>query len=173
MDRAAWREMPLGREHDRTAFDCGNEALNLYLRVYARQNSASGGSRTYVAVLPSEPKRILAYYTISPGEIEFPRVPSELTRGLGRYAVPVFRLGRLAVDRLEQGRGLGATLLAVAADRALNARELVGGLGLAIDAKNAEVASWYARHGAVPFLDDPLKLLLPFATIAKADRLGR
>jgi hypothetical protein len=41
----------------------------------------------------------------------------------------------------------------------------VGGVVLAIDAKNKRVAGWYASYGAVPLLDAPLSLVLPLATI--------
>jgi hypothetical protein len=48
-------------------------------------------------------------------------------------------------------------------------------VALLIDAKNERVAKWYASYGAVPLLDAPLSLLLPFKTIhsalATADKL--
>ena len=106
--------------------------------------------------------------TISPGAIEFSRVPSDLTRKLGRHDVPVFRLGRLAVDRSAQGQGLGSDLLLAAGARALAVAAEVGGVALAIDAKSDEVARWYERLGAQPLLDDPLKLILPLAVVAEA-----
>jgi hypothetical protein len=43
-----------------------------------------------------------------------------------------------------------------------------GGVALLIDAKNERVAKWYASYGAVPLLDAPLSLLLPFKTIHSA-----
>jgi hypothetical protein len=67
------------------------------------------GAKTFVAVPPSEPTRVMGYYSISPGAIEFARVPAELTKKLGRYEVPVFRLGRLAVSLSVQGQGQAAT----------------------------------------------------------------
>ena len=39
------------------------------------------------------------------------RVPPAVTRGLGRYEVPAFRLGRLAVDKSCQGQGIGKRLI--------------------------------------------------------------
>ena len=163
-----WQEEPIARHHDRRAFDCGDAALNEYLRRYARQNHESGGAKTFVAASPSEPARVLGYYTISPGAIEFPRVPADLTRRLGRYDVPVFRLGRLAVDRTAQGQGLGGELLLAAGERALAVAAEVGGVALAIDAKSSEAARWYARFGAQNLLDDPLKLILPLSVVADA-----
>jgi GNAT superfamily N-acetyltransferase len=163
-----WREEPIGRRHDRKVFDCGDAVLDEYLRRYARQNHESGGAKTFVATSASDPNRILGFYTISPGAIEFSRIPPDLTRKFGRYDVPVFRLGRLAVERLTQGQGLGSDLLLAAGARALAVAAEVGGVALAIDAKNDEVARWYGRFGAQPLLDDPLKLILPLAVVADA-----
>ena len=163
-----WREEPIGRHHDRDGFDCGAPELNEYLRRYARRNHESGGAKTFVAVAPAEPARVMGFYSIRPGAIAFARVPAILTRRLGRYEVPVFRLGRLAVDRSMQGQGLGGDLLLAAGARALAVAAEVGGVALAIDAKDENAARWYERFGALPLLDDPLKLILPLDTIAEA-----
>ncbi len=154
-------------------FDCGIDSLNTYLQRYARQNHVGGGAKTFVATRETDPARILGYYSISPGEIEFASAPTAISQGLGHYDVPVFRLARLAVDRSVQGLGYGSALLALAATRALQVRELVGGIALAIDAIDAQAAAWYERHGALRLVDDPLKLVLPLATIATADRQAR
>lgn len=167
-DPPAWREEPIGRQHDRKAFDCGAPELNLFLHRYARQNHESGGAKTFVAVPLGNPSRLLGYYSISPGAIAFARIPAAVTRSLGRYEVPVFRLGRLAVSLSVQGQGVGGDLLLAAGVRALTVAAEVGGIALAIDAKTEKAAEWYARFGAQPLLDDPLKLILPLATIAEA-----
>jgi hypothetical protein len=165
-----WREEPVGRHHDRKSFDCGSGDLNDYLESYARQNHESGGAKTFVAVSAAEPARILGFYSISPGAIEFSRVPPKLTKKLGRYDVPVFRLGRLAVDMSVQGQGLGGDWLLAAGERALAIASEVGVVALAIDAKDEKAAGWYERFGALPLLDNPLKLILPLAMIADAIR---
>jgi hypothetical protein len=79
-DALGWREEAIARRHDRHGFDCGSPELNGYLKRYARQNHESGGAKTLVAVPPTEPARIMGYYSISPGAVEFARVPAELTR---------------------------------------------------------------------------------------------
>ena len=165
-----WREEALTRQHDRAAFDCGVPALNEYLQLYARQNHESGGAKTFVAVSPGRPTTILGYYTISPGSIAFTKTPATVARKLGRYEVPVFRLGRLAVSLAVQGHGLGGELLVAAGERAIAVAREVGGVALAIDAKDERAAAWYQRFGALPLLDDPLKLVLPLATIAAASK---
>ena len=171
MTAPTWEEVPLGRQHDRTAFDCRDADLNIYLRRYARQNHDSGGAKCFVASPAAEPTRILGFYTLSPASIDYTRTPAVAKKGLARYEVPVFRLGRLAVDRSVQGRGLGGALLLRAAKRCILVAQEAGGVALLIDAKNDEVARWYAGYGAVPLLDAPLSLVLPFATIL--DALGR
>jgi hypothetical protein len=39
----------------------------------------------------------------------------------------------------------------------------VGGVALAIDAKDERAARWYERFGALASLDDPRNLILPLA----------
>jgi GNAT superfamily N-acetyltransferase len=163
-----WHEEALTRHHNRTDFDCGIAALNEYLQRYARQNHESGGAKTFVAVAPKTPTILLGYYTISPGAIAFAKAPAALTKKLGRYEVPVFRLGRLAVSVTIQGQGLGGDLLLAAGDRALAVSREVGGVALAIDAKDDRAAKWYERFGALRLLDEPLTLVLPLETIAAA-----
>jgi GNAT superfamily N-acetyltransferase len=169
----AWEEVPLARLHDRAAFDCGDPDLNLYFSRYARQNHESGGAKCFVAVPVDEPARVLGFYTLSPASIEYARTPALAKKGLARYDVPTFRLGRLAVARSTQGRGLGGTLLLRAAARCIRVAQEVGGVALLIDAKNEAVAQWYASYGALALLDAPLSLVLPLATVAQALEQGK
>jgi GNAT superfamily N-acetyltransferase len=168
----AWREAPIGKQHDRAAFDSGDADLNAYLLRYARQNHDSGGAKTFVAVPVDMPSRILGFYSLSPASLDYARTPPIARRGLGRYDVPVFRLGRLAVDRSVQGRGLGGGLLIAAGKRCMAVAEEVGGVALLIDAENAQAASWYEGYGAVRLEDAPLSLVLPFGTLAAAISAG-
>jgi GNAT superfamily N-acetyltransferase len=167
-----WEESALARSHDRRAFDCGTDELNLYLQRYARQNHESGGAKCFVATPSGQPERILGFYTLSPASIEYNRTPAVVKKGLARYDVPVFRLGRLAVDRTVQGRGLGAALLLRAAARCIRVANEVGGVALLIDAKDERAARWYAAYDALPLLDAPLSLVLPLAVAADAIKRG-
>jgi GNAT superfamily N-acetyltransferase len=173
MTALEWAEAALTRQHDRAAFRCGDADLDLYLRRYARQNHDSGGAKCFVAAPMDAPTRVLGFYTLSPASIDFARTPAVATRGLGRYDVPVFRLGRLAVDHSVQGRGLGGALLLRAADRCLRVAGEVGGVALLIDAKNEAAAQWYQGFGAVALLDAPLSLVLPLSVAAEALMRGK
>lgn len=164
----AWHEEPISKDHDRDAFDCGEEALNEFLRRYARKSHDLGGAKTFLAIDNSDNKTILGFYSLSPASIEYARTPDRVRRGLGRFDVPAFRLARLAVDIDAQGCGLGGQLLLAAGRRCLLASAQVGGVALLIDAKNDRVAGWYRSYGAVPLEDAPLTLMLPLATIHAA-----
>lgn len=164
---SSWHEEPIGKHHNRDAFDCGNSELNAFLRCHARQNHEKGGAKTYLAV-SDDNQSILGFYSLSPASLEYDRTPKIISRGLARYDVPVFRLGRLAVDVTFQGKGLGGQLLLAAGRRCLFVAMEAGGVALLIDAKNEDIARWYESFGAIPLLDEPLSLLLPFKTIHAA-----
>jgi GNAT superfamily N-acetyltransferase len=161
----AWHEEPIAKKYDREAFDCGEEALNEFLRRYARKSHELGGAKTFLAIDDSDYKTILGFYSLSPASVEYARTPEIVRRGLARHDVPGFRLARLAVDSRVQGHGLGGQLLLAAGRRCLLASAEVGGVALVIDAKNEKVAEWYESYGAAPLLDTLLSLLLPLATI--------
>ena len=162
-----WHEEPVGKHHHRGAFDCGYKALNQFLYRHARQSHEKGGAKTYLAVSHGDEK-ILGFYSLNPASIAYERAPEVIKRGLARHDVPVFRLGRLAVDSSVQGQGLGGQLFLAAGRRSLLVASQAGGVALLIDAKNERVAQWYASYGAILLLDAHLSLLLPFKTIHAA-----
>lgn len=115
MSVPSWHEEPISKRHDRGAFDCGEEALNEFLRRYARKSHELGGAKTFLAIDDADNETILGFYSLSPASIEYARTPQVIRRGLARHDVPGFRLARLAVDRSVQGQGLGGQLLLTAA----------------------------------------------------------
>jgi len=166
----AWHEEPVAKKHDRKAFDCGQEDLNRFLQQYARQAHEHGASKTYVAVDDADGTTIFGYYTLSPAQVDFCRIPEAARLKLGRHDVGGFRLARLAVSKSLQGQGLGGQLLVAAARRCMRASQEVGGTALMIDAKDDRVAQWYVSYGAVRLSDAPLSLLLPYGLLTAALR---
>jgi GNAT superfamily N-acetyltransferase len=165
----AWHEEPISKKHDRETFDCGEDALNEFLRRYARKSHERGGAKTFLAIDDAD-KIILGFYSLSPASVDYARTPEIVRRGLARHDVPGFRMARLAVDRRFQGRGIGGQLLLAAGRRCLLVAKEVGGVVLAIDAKSERVARWYTSYGAVALLEAPLTLVLPLGTIEAALR---
>ncbi|WP_210199511.1 GNAT family N-acetyltransferase [Rhizobium sp. R339] len=164
----AWHEEPIGKHHDRKSFDCGDAGLNDFLQRYARQSHEQGGSKTFLAIDDADGKTVLGFYSLAPTSIRAEIVPDDVKRGLARHEVPGFRLTRLAVDTRLQGQGMGGQLLLAAGKRCLRVTAEVGGVVMAIDAKNGRVADWYKTYSAIPLLDAPLSLVIPLATIAAA-----
>ena len=165
---AAWHEEAINKSHDREAFDCGEAALNEFLRQHARKSHELGSAKTFLAIADADNKTILGFYSLCPAAVAYARTPEMLRRGLARHDVPCFRLARLAVERRMQGRGIGGQLLLAAGRRCLLAATEVGGVALVIDAKSEAAAGWYAHYGAMPLLDAPLTLLLPLTTMETA-----
>jgi GNAT superfamily N-acetyltransferase len=159
----SWTEEPIDKKHNRKGFDCGQEDLNTFLAQYARQAHIGGSAKTYCAIATTDQKTVLGFYTINPAQIELASVPiSVRPSGGGGYAMGCFRLGRLAVNKAFQGKGLGGYLLTLAIERCMKASLQVGGTALLIDAKDEKGMAWYQLYGAVPLHDKPLSLIIPY-----------
>lgn len=156
----------LDDRHDRQAFTCGEEPLDRYFHAQVTQDIRRHITRCFVAV-ESKSGRVAAYYTLAASSIPTPDLPPELVKKLPRYpSIPAARVGRLAVHREFQGRGLGAAMLADAAERSLGAAPAV--FALVVDAKNDQAVEFYRHHGFVPLVNEPRTLFLPLATFARA-----
>lgn len=164
----AWHEEAISKHHDRKNFDCGDAELNGFLQKYARQSHDQGGAKTFLAVSYDDNKHILGFYSLTPTSIDPEKVPAAVRKGPGRHEVPGFRLTRLAVDLRQQGEGIGGQLMLAAGRRCLRAASEVGGVVLAIDAKNDRVAEWYKSYGAMPLVDSSLALAIPLTTMEEA-----
>lgn len=146
--------------HDRSAFASATPPLDDWLRQTAQQHQRRGLSKTFVAILDDEPGRILGYYALTACEVLTETLPDNLNRKSPRK-IPAVRLGRLAVDRTVQGRGLGAHLLMDAISRSRRVLDHIGIHALFVDAKDEAAAAFYAKYGFRPLPGDPLMLVLP------------
>lgn len=155
----------LAAHHDRAGFDCGELALDDFLRRQAGQLQRRGFGKTYVAV-GDDGASVRGFVTVSVGQIAAASMPPTLK--LPRYPVPILRIGRLAVDRRSQGQGLGQDLLAFALHLALDFADRVGLWAVVVDAKHEAAAAWYRRLGFIATSDDPLCLFLPIGTLGQA-----
>jgi len=81
--------------------------------------------------------------------------------------VPVMVLGRLAVDRAHQDRGLGAGLLRDAILRVVQAAELGGIRAILVHAISEDAKRFYERHGFVAAPIDPMTLMITIADAKK------
>jgi GNAT superfamily N-acetyltransferase len=139
------------------------EALDRYFRTQAGQDA-----RRHIAapfVLMDDDDRVVGYYTLSSTSVALADLPASVTKRVPRYpTLPATLLGRLAVDRRQQGQGLGRLMLADALHRVW--RSEIASFAVIVDAKDEAAARFYAREGFMPFPDRALKLFMQMETVA-------
>ena len=156
---------PLGKQHDRKAFDCGEQSLNQYLHRYAGQDIRRRVNRVFVASFLDRPQQVVGYYSLSAGSLDATDLPEAIERRLPKYPVPAALLGRLAVTQSCRGKGLGSILLVDALQRVAQASQVMAVYTVVVDALNAEAARFYAQFGFTPLPSQPLKLFLPMDSV--------
>jgi len=158
---------PLGRQHDRTAFYCGADALDRYLKQQARQDADKRVAAPFVAVNPPN-THVLGYYTLSASVVTLTDLPDELTRKLPRYPqLPVTLLGRLAVDQSARGQRLGEHLLLDALHRSLTHADEIAAMAVVVDAKDENAAAFYRHYEFIPLQAQPRRLYVPMRVVAQ------
>ena len=163
---------PLGQNHDRAAFSCGNASLDNYLKNQAGQ--ASSKKLAAVFVLTPDGIKIAGCYTLSSYAVKLDEIPEEIARKLTRMQeIPTTLLGRLARSIDHRGQGLGEILLADALKKALGNSAHVASWAVIVDAKDEEASEFYKRYGFIPFPNTPNRLFLPMASIQKMFRQER
>jgi len=139
--------------------------LDVYLRKWALENQREDMGRTFVLVRAGQP-RVSGYYTISNSKIAKASLPLE-ERFSANYPVPAVLIGKLAVDRREQGQGLGERLLMDALKRCETLSEQIAVRGVEVDALDGETESFYLQYGFQRLTDRPLHLYLSMRVIRK------
>lgn len=150
--------------HDVSGFSCIREILNVWLKRRALANEGKGISRTYVV---AHGKRVVAYYTLAAGS-ERREVLPKASRHDNPEQIPVVVLGRLAVDRNFERRGIGRDMLQEAITRTIAASDEIGIRALVVHALDDEAVKFYLKFG---FILSPLgdrTLLLPMQTAMRA-----
>lgn len=151
---------------NRKAFSCGNQELDEYLRTFASQDIKRRIARVFVAYI-SGSSDIIGYYTISAASYNKESLPKEMAKKLPYYPVPAVIIGRFAIERTWQGKGLGEYMLMDAMDRILRASQVLAINIVTVDAKDERAKSFYMRYGFIPFPKRPLQLFIPVKTIEK------
>ncbi|MFY7700474.1 MAG: GNAT family N-acetyltransferase [Burkholderiaceae bacterium] len=163
---ADWTIRRLDKDHDRSAFDCGQPMLNEWLKDRAGQFDRRDLSRTFVATSREE-VLVVGYYAISTHRVVYEALPAAEAKRLPRLDLPLVLIGRLAVDHTVQGQGLGALLLVDALRRSLQISEQVGIRAVEVDALDDAARNFYLKFGFRSLLDDPRHLFLPMHEIRK------
>ena len=142
------RPRPIGSADTLDGFECGEHALDGWLRMRAVRNERGGASRTFVSI-ERESGLVAGYYCLAASAVRVEDAPGSLRRNMPD-PIPVILLGRLAVDLRFAGRGLGASLLQDAVLKSVEAARLVGARALLVHPLTDTAERFYARFGFEP-----------------------
>jgi len=152
------------KKYDRTKFDCGVETLNKYIKEQVSTQVKIKSAACFLAI--SEDDQIVGYYTVSASSMPLKDLSEELRKKMPRYpSVPVFLIGRLAIDKLFKGKGLGGGLLIEALLKCLELSEEVGACAVVVDVNNDEAKQFYQKYDFKAFEDNPNSMYIPMSEI--------
>ena len=155
--------------HDRKAFDCGTQELNLFIQQFAAKHRLAGVSLTMV--LPAEDRKadICAYYTLSHTEIKRQSLPKSAAKRLPHYPIPVYLIAQLAVHHQAHGQGPGKITLIRALKHAFEINEHLPSYAVVVDALDGQVQGFYEQYGfdEIDTHNHRKRLFLPMKTIAQ------
>ncbi len=158
----------LTQAHDAASFDCGEPALDDWLRNRAWDNLQVAASRTYV-ICPAGSNRIVGYFALSMGQILAQDVKGSMRRNMPRQ-IPAVTLGRLAIDRAWQGKGLGRALLADVVRRSLRAGKEVSARLIIVHAISPAAEAFYLHHGFTRLPGEAATLALDLLKLQKLSK---
>jgi len=157
------RPEPLAEIHELNDFFSGVTSLDDWLKRRARANQVSGASRTYVI---ADGHKAVGYYAVASGAIATADSVGRFRRNMPD-PIPVVVLGRLAVDRSQQGRGLGRALFRDCALRVAQAADMIGIRGIVVQAISDQAKAFYLALGFDPSPAEPMTLMVTLADIRK------
>jgi GNAT superfamily N-acetyltransferase len=155
------RPEPLNDAHELNDFFCGIASLDDWLKKRARPNQVSGASRTFVV---ADNHKAVGYYALASGAITVEASVGRFRRNMPD-PIPVAILGRLAIDRSQQGRGLGRAMFRDCALRVAHAADTIGIRGIVVHAISEQAKAFYQALGFDPSPAEPMTLMVTLADI--------
>jgi GNAT superfamily N-acetyltransferase len=154
------RPEPLGKQHRLEEFDCGEPALDDWLKRHALSAQAAGSARVFVTTLDDE-ETVVGYYALAAAQVAPDDATARALKGQPRARpIPAILLARLAVDRDHQRAGLGRSLLQDVLLRCVDAAEAIGARLLLVHAKHEAAKDWYMQYDFEESPTDPLHLMM-------------
>lgn len=153
----------INENHDISDFDCGEESLNEWLKNRAIKNNSSNASRCFVIC---NENKVIGYYAFSAGQVDNKSAPGKIKRNMPN-PIPVFILGRLAIDLRYQNMKLGSALLKDCMFRAIAVSEHMAGKALLVHALSQEAKDFYLKYGFQNSIINPMTLFLSIDDIKR------
>lgn len=156
----------LSKEHKRKEFKCGKELLDNYFHKQAGQDAQKSLSVCHVMIdKDADATKVLGYYTLSSGSIPLDEFPEELTKRVPKtYSIPIALLGRIAMDKNEQGKGLGEILLFDALKKCATHSRTFAIRAVVVDPLDQKAIDFYNGYGFI-MIPSTGKMFLPIETI--------
>jgi GNAT superfamily N-acetyltransferase len=101
---------------------------------------------------------VVGYCSLTAGSVLREGAPARVAKGLAAHPIGVILLARLAVDRSEQGTGLGKRLFIDALTRAAAAASEIGARAILVHAIDDDAVAFYRSFEPSPV--DPKQLML-------------
>ena len=160
--------VPITPAHVTDEFDCGSVAQTDWLRRRALQADRTDSSKVRVATRLDDP-HVVGYYALSAGSVAPGEAGPRTAKGMARHPIPVVILARLGVDRNEQGRGLGQTLLRDALLRVASAADEIAARALLIHCESEDARRFYLHIAEFePSPTDALHLFLLLSDLRRS-----
>jgi len=156
----------LSSRHRVNRFKSGKHALDLFLKRHALRNQEVHSAQTYVVHRNDD---VVGYYSLTVGSVDRADCGPDITAEMPPdYPIPVILLARLAVDRSEQGSGLGSALLKDAFFRIASAAGIVGARAILVHAIDADAKAFYEHFEFEEFPAGSLHLMLSLKDVRAA-----
>lgn len=156
---------PLDAKHNRENFSCGNDLLDNYFWRQAKQDVKRKLSACFVFI-DKESNKVKGFYTLSSNSISNDLMPETFQRKLPKSytSLPAILLGRLAIDRTFQRKGIGKLLLIDALKRCFETSDSIGAYAVIVDPLDDDAVKFYKKYGFIQ-LPGSGKMFLPMKTI--------
>jgi len=155
----------LDKKHNRADFDCGKEFLNNYLKNQAGQDQKRKLAVCFV-LSELETNSVQGYYTLSNSSIPLSHFPENIQKKLPKsyLSISTTLLGKLAIDKKQQGKGIGKILLIDALKRSYEISQEIGSFAVVVDPIDKEAEVFYEKYDFIK-LPDSEKMIIATKTL--------
>ena len=147
--------------HDRSAFFCGVEKIDLWLKKSITDQIKKSWLRVWCAT--DADGRLVGVYALQAHKVSPSEAPALASRS-ERHDIPAVYLPVIAVSKDLQGRGIGSALLGHAIAQVVRISEAIGISAIILDVLEDEKVdsrlAFYQKMGFQPLGDDPLRVFI-------------